>query len=67
MTHRIYREARKFHDLPAPAPAPALAAACITCCSAAQRSGAVDRTARDVDVFEAKTLPPDPGRYRQAG
>ena len=32
-----------------------------------QRSGAVDRTARDVDIFEAKTLPPDPGRYRQAG
>ena len=32
-----------------------------------QRSDAVDRTARDIDVFEAKTVPPPPGRYRQAG
>ncbi len=32
-----------------------------------QRSDAVNRTARDIDVFEAKTVPPDPGRYRQAG
>jgi proteasome accessory factor A len=32
-----------------------------------QRSGAVDRTARDIDIFEAKTVPPPPGRYRQAG
>ena len=32
-----------------------------------QRSGAVDRTARDIDIFEAKTFPPDPGRYRQVG
>jgi proteasome accessory factor A len=32
-----------------------------------QRSDAVDRTARDIDVFEAKTVPPIPGRYRQAG
>jgi proteasome accessory factor A len=32
-----------------------------------QRSGAVDRTARDIDVFEAKTVPPGPGRYRRAG
>jgi proteasome accessory factor A len=32
-----------------------------------QRSDAVDRTARDVDIFEAKTVPPVPGRYRQAG
>jgi proteasome accessory factor A len=32
-----------------------------------QRSDAVDRTARDIDIFEAKTLPPVPGRYRQAG
>jgi proteasome accessory factor A len=32
-----------------------------------QRSGAVDRTARDIDIFEAKTVPPAPGRYRQAG
>ena len=32
-----------------------------------QRSGAVDRTARDIDIFEAKTVPPAPARYRQAG
>jgi proteasome accessory factor A len=31
-----------------------------------QRSDAVDRTARDVEIFEAKTVPPS-GRYRQAG
>jgi proteasome accessory factor A len=32
-----------------------------------QRSGAVERTARDIDIFEAKTAPPAPRRYRQAG
>jgi proteasome accessory factor A len=32
-----------------------------------QRSGAVERTARDIDIFEAKTIPPAPNRYRQAG
>jgi proteasome accessory factor A len=32
-----------------------------------QRSGAVERTARDIDIFEAKTVPPTPGHYRQAG
>jgi proteasome accessory factor A len=32
-----------------------------------QRSNAVDRAARDIDIFEAKTVPPAPGRYRQAG
>ena len=32
-----------------------------------QRSGAVERTARDIDIFEAKTVAPAPGRYRQAG
>jgi proteasome accessory factor A len=32
-----------------------------------QRSGAVERTARDIDIFEAKTVPPPHGRYRQAG
>ena len=31
------------------------------------RTDAVDRTARDIDIFEAKTVPPVPGRYRQAG
>jgi len=33
----------------------------------AQRSGAIERTARDIDIFEAKTVPSAPGRYRQAG
>ena len=32
-----------------------------------QRTDAADRTARDVDIFEAKTVPPVPSRYRQAG
>ena len=31
-----------------------------------QRNGAVERAVRDIDIFEAKTVPP-PGRYRQAG
>jgi proteasome accessory factor A len=32
-----------------------------------QRTDTVERTARDIDIFEAKTVPPVPGRYRQAG
>ncbi len=32
-----------------------------------QRANAVARTARDLDIFEAKTVPPPPGRFRQAG
>jgi proteasome accessory factor A len=32
-----------------------------------QRNGAVERAVRDIDIFEAKTVPPAPGRYRQAG
>jgi proteasome accessory factor A len=32
-----------------------------------QRAGAVERTARDIDIFEAKTAPPPTGRYRRAG
>jgi len=32
-----------------------------------QRSNAVDRTARDIDIFEAKAVPPAPGPYRRAG
>jgi len=32
-----------------------------------ERDGEVDRTTRDIDIFEAKTVPPSPGRYRQAG
>jgi proteasome accessory factor A len=32
-----------------------------------QRSNKADRTARDIDIFEAKTTPPVPGHYRQTG
>ena len=32
-----------------------------------QRADAVDRTAREIDIFEVKTVPPPPNRYRQAG
>ena len=32
-----------------------------------QRRNKVDRTARDIAIFEAKTVPPVSGRYRQAG
>jgi proteasome accessory factor A len=32
-----------------------------------QRNGAVERAVRDIDIFEAKTVPPASGRYRQAG
>jgi hypothetical protein len=30
-----------------------------------QRSAAVERTARDIDIFEAKTVPAAPSRYRK--
>jgi len=32
-----------------------------------QRGGAVERTTRDIDIFEAKTIPPARVRYRRAG
>jgi proteasome accessory factor A len=32
-----------------------------------QRNGEVDRAVRDVEIFEAKTIPPAHGRERQAG
>jgi proteasome accessory factor A len=32
-----------------------------------QRGGTVERTARDIDIFEAKIVPPPPARYRMAG
>jgi proteasome accessory factor A len=31
------------------------------------RDGAAERAVRDIDIFEAKTIPPPPARYRQAG
>jgi proteasome accessory factor A len=32
-----------------------------------QRDGGVERAVRDIDIFEAKAVPPARGRYRQAG
>jgi proteasome accessory factor A len=32
-----------------------------------QRDGGAERAVRDIDIFEAKTVPPVRGRYRQAG
>ncbi len=32
-----------------------------------QQTGAVARTARDIEIFGAETVPPPPDRYRQAG
>jgi proteasome accessory factor A len=32
-----------------------------------ERGGAVERAARDIDIFEAKSVPPPRGRFRQAG
>jgi proteasome accessory factor A len=32
-----------------------------------QRDGGTERVVRDIDIFEAKTVPPAGGRYRQAG
>jgi len=32
-----------------------------------QRDGGTERVVRDIDIFEAKTVPPPRGRYRQAG
>jgi hypothetical protein len=30
-----------------------------------ERSGAVERVVRDIDIFEAKTVPPIPGRQTE--
>ena len=32
-----------------------------------QSDGQAERAVRDIDIFEAKTVPPAVGRYRQAG
>jgi proteasome accessory factor A len=32
-----------------------------------QRDGKVERTARDIEIFAAKTMPPQPVRFRRAG
>ena len=70
----IQREYRQEHGLPLSAPQAAQADLAYHDVHRGrgryyqlQRSGAVDGTARDVDIFEAKTVPPAPGRHREAG
>ncbi len=72
--YQLIERYRAAHDLPLSAPALARADLAYHDVHRGQglyyqlqRSGAVDRTARDIDIFEAKTVPPAPGRYRQAG
>ena len=72
--YQLIERYRAEHDVPLPAPGVARADLAYHGIRRshglyyrAQRSGAVERTARDIDIFEAKTVPPAPGRYRQAG
>jgi proteasome accessory factor A len=72
--HQLIEQYRARHDLPLSAPQVAQADLAYHDIDRRrgwyyqlQRSGQVDRTARDIDIFEAKTTPPVPGRYRQAG
>ena len=72
--YQLIERYRASHDLPVSAPRVARADLAYHDLRrgrglyyALQRSGAVDRTARDIDIFEAKTVPPVPRRYRQAG
>jgi proteasome accessory factor A len=72
--YQLIERYRARHDLPLSAPAVAQADLAYHDVHRGrglyylrQRSDAVDRTARDIDIFEAKTVPPVPGRYRQAG
>jgi proteasome accessory factor A len=72
--HQLIERYRATHDLPLSAPQVARADLAYHDVHRGrglyyllQRGGAVERTARDIDIFEAKTAPPVPGRYRQAG
>jgi proteasome accessory factor A len=72
--HQFIEQYRARHDLPLSAPQVAQADLAYHDIHRGrglyyllQRSSKVDRTARDIDIFEAKTVPPVPGRYRQAG
>ena len=72
--YQLIERYRAEHDVPMPAPEVAQADLAYHDIRRshglyyqAQRRGAVERTARDIDIFEAKTVPPAPGRYRQAG
>jgi proteasome accessory factor A len=72
--YQLIERFRAAHDLPLSAPQVAWADLAYHDISRAhglhyllQRTGAVDRTAHDLDIFAAKTHRPDPRRYRQAG
>ena len=72
--YRLIERYRAEHDLPLSAPEVARADVAFSDVRRdrglyylLQRRGEVERTARDIDIFEAKTVPPAPGRYRQAG
>jgi proteasome accessory factor A len=72
--YQLIERYRAAHDLPLPAPEVAGADRAYHDVHRGRgryyqllRSGAIDRTAGDIDIFEAKTVPPSPARYRQAG
>ncbi|MFY9931404.1 MAG: proteasome accessory factor PafA2 family protein [Streptosporangiaceae bacterium] len=72
--YRLIEEYRAAHDLPLSAPQVAQADLAYHDIHRGrglyyqlQRRHEVDRTARDIGIFEAKTVPPVSGRYRQAG
>jgi proteasome accessory factor A len=72
--YQLIERYRAEHDLPLSAPEVARADVAFSDVDRdrglyyrLQRRGEVERTARDIDIFEAKTIPPAPGRYRQAG
>jgi proteasome accessory factor A len=72
--YQLIQKRRAEHDLPLSAPESTLADLAYHDIDRThglyyhlERSGAVERTARDIDIFEAKTVPPRHGRYRQAG
>ncbi|HYB85711.1 MAG TPA: proteasome accessory factor PafA2 family protein [Streptosporangiaceae bacterium] len=72
--YRLIEQYRARHDLPLSAPQVAQADLAYHDIDRRQglyyqlqRSNKVDRTARDIGIFEAKSTPPVPGRYRQAG
>jgi proteasome accessory factor A len=72
--YRLIEQYRAAHDLPLSAPQVAQADLAYHDIHRAhglyydlQRRNKVGRTARDISIFEAKTVPPVSGRYRQAG
>jgi len=74
MKSRLIEQHREASDLPLEAPHIAAADLAYHDINQSQglyyqlaRGNEVARTARDIDIFEAKTVPPPAGRYRQAG